>query len=89
MEVALVSEQSSVLERELGWLSALIETSLKLYFNRECKYGDVRDLLPPDLPDSLSAYAQTVRDHALSFEERAVLALALARICVPRCLTRS
>jgi len=86
MEVAPVSEQSSVLERELGWLSALIETSLKLYFNRECKYGDVRDLLPPDLPDSLSAYAQTVRDHALSFEERAVLALALAPHLRPQVL---
>ena len=80
-----MSEPSADLDRELHWLAALIETRLKLYFS-ECQYPEVRDLAPPDLSRSFSAYAQTVLEHSASFEERAILALALAPHLRPQVL---
>jgi len=86
MEMTMVSEQSVVLERELGWLAALVDTSLSLYFDRECRYSDVRDLVPPDISNSSSAYAQIVREHSMSFDERVILILALAPYVRPQLL---
>jgi ATPase family protein associated with various cellular activities (AAA) len=80
-----VSEISADLERELQWLSALIEARLRLYFS-ECRHKEVRDLPPPDLSRSSSAYSKAVRGHSISFEERAVLALALAPHLRPQVL---
>jgi hypothetical protein len=80
-----VSQQSADLERELQWLGALVETRLKLYFS-DCPHSDVRDVSPPNLSASSSAYGQTMRAHAASFEERATLALALAPHLRPQVL---
>ena len=82
----MVSEQSVVLERELGWLATLVDTSLSLYFDRECRYSDVRDLVPPDISNSSSAYGQIVREYSMSFDERAILILALAPYIRPQLL---
>ena len=79
-------EQSVALENELGWLGRLVETSIKLHFGRECLYADVREVAPPELACSPSAYAAMVRDHSMSFEERVVLALALAPHLRPQVL---
>jgi hypothetical protein len=81
-----VSDQSAVLERELGWLAELIDAALKLYFNRECRFREVHEIEPPDLFDARSAYAEMVREHSLSFEERAIVVLALAPHLRPQAL---
>lgn len=81
-----MSAESLALENELAWLATLVETSLKLYFNRECQYDDVREIEPPSLEDSPCAYAEAVRERSMSFEERAVLALALAPHLRPQVL---
>jgi ATPase family associated with various cellular activities (AAA) len=78
--------QSAVLERELSWLAALIDAALKLYFDRECAVGDVREINPPTLAPSPSTYGQMVHEHSMSFEERAVLILALATHLRPQVL---
>lgn len=80
-----MSEQSADLERELHWLSCLIEARLRLYFSQE-RAQEVDEVAPPDWSHSSSAYAQTVREHSLSFEERAILALALAPHLRPQVL---
>lgn len=80
-----VSEQASDLERELNWLGLLVEARLKLYFS-ERQHTQVREVTPPELLHSSSTYAQTVNRHSLSFEERAVLALALAPHLRPQIL---
>lgn len=82
----VVNEHCAVLERELGWLAALIEAGLKLYFKCECPVEDVREIKPPALAWSASHYAQMVLEHSMSFEERAVLALALAPHVRPQVL---
>jgi hypothetical protein len=81
-----VNEHSAVLEKELGWLAALIDAGLKLYFNCECPVRNVRDIAPPALAWSSSAYAQMALEHSMSFEERAVLALSLAPHLRPQVL---
>ena len=66
------------LEQELAWLSVLIETAIHLHLGNECRYRDVREVAPPDLGDLDQPYARRVRDEELSFDQRAILALALA-----------
>src|SRR5262245_22585588 len=86
MEVNSVTEHSAVLERELGWLASVIDAGLRLYFSCECELRDIREIEPPALAPSSSAYAQMVLEHSLSFEERAALALALAPHLRPQVL---
>lgn len=81
-----VSENAVVLERELQWLAMVIEASIQLYFGQECAYRDVREIAAPDLPDTASTYAHTLRAHAMSFEERLILILALAPHIRPQLL---
>ncbi|HEX5432934.1 MAG TPA: ATP-binding protein [Candidatus Angelobacter sp.] len=81
-----VSEHSTVLEREMGWLTTLIDAALKLYFSRECAFADIHEIEPPGVTSSASSYGQMVAEHSLSFEERAVLALALAPYLRPQIL---
>jgi hypothetical protein len=86
MEMNSMTEHSEVLERELAWLAAVVDASLRLYFNCECRFRDVREIEPPSLAPSSSAYAQMVLENSLSFEERAVLALSLAPHVRPQVL---
>lgn len=71
-------QNAAVIERELAWLSSLIETSIRLCFCNETMYRDVHEIAPPELTNGASLYAQTLRDYAISFDQRAILALALA-----------
>ena len=82
----MVSEHSSVLEQELNWLADMIAAALKLYFHCDCPFRDVREIAPPALAWSSSAYAQMVLENALSLEERTILALALAPHLRPQVL---
>lgn len=66
------------LERELAWLSVLIETAIHLHLGNECPYRDVREVTPPELVEDDEPYVRQVREAALSFDQRAILALALA-----------
>jgi len=81
-----LTDNAAALELELSWLSQLIDASIRLYFGQECEVGDVLDIAPPDLSGSASSYGQVVREHALSFEARAVLILALAPHVRPQLL---
>lgn len=74
------------LEREFAWVASIIDARIRLYFGQECAYKDVRDITPPDLTDDGSSYGQLVRRHALSFEQRFILVLALAPRLRPQLL---
>ena len=81
-----LSDNAAALELELAWLAQLIDASIRLYFGQECEVADVRDIAAPDLSHSSSSYAQVVREHAMSFEARVVLILALAPHVRPQLL---
>jgi hypothetical protein len=80
------ADNAGALNQELAWLSQLIDASIRLHFGQECACKDIRDIAPPDLARSTSAYAQLIRDSAMSFEQRAVLILALAPHLRPQVL---
>ena len=77
-----------VLERELQWLTRVIDLRFSLYFSRE-PVGDARslaDLPPPDHGDAPAAYARFLREHPLELPERLALALTLAPHLRPQLL---
>jgi hypothetical protein len=80
------ADNAAALNQELAWLSQLIDAGIRLHFGQVCACKDTRDITPPDLARSTSAYAQLVGDSAMSFEQRAVLILALAPHLRPQVL---
>ena len=80
------AQNAAVIEREMIWLSSLIETSIRLSFCNDCDYRDVHEIKPPELTNGASLYAQALRDHAMSFDQRAILTLALAPHVRPQVL---
>ncbi len=86
MEMKVHSDNAALLERELEWLSAVIDARIRLHFEQECDYADVREIPPPDLADPVCTYAQFLSAHHMSFDERLVLILALAPHIRPQIL---
>ena len=52
------------LEREVAWLTAVLEARISLYFEQPVKWSDVRQISPPDLVGASPATERTVRAHA-------------------------
>jgi hypothetical protein len=74
------------LERELDWLSRVLDARIRIHFGQDGTERDIRELAPPDLDGDPSAFARTLRDQSLNFDERLVLALALAPHIRPQAL---
>ena len=77
---------AAVLERELTWLAAIVDASIRLYFGQDCSVRDVREIAAPPLTAYPSPYARVVCECAMGFDERAILALALAPHVRPQLL---
>jgi hypothetical protein len=69
---------AGTLVRELAWFDAVLQARICLHFGQPCAVDDVRAIAPPSLQGDASPYAQLVRQHGLGFDQRLVLALALA-----------
>ena len=80
------SGNAVILERELQWLSSVIDAAIRIYLGNECPYRDVRDIAPPAWNEEPSLYAQFIHENNLSFDERVMLALALAPYVRPQVL---
>lgn len=84
--VNALTENARDLERDLEWFANILDTRLKLYFGKESPVASIFDILPPDLSDSKSPYAQFVQEHNLSVAERLVVLLALIPLVRPQLL---
>ncbi|MCO7226551.1 ATP-binding protein [Pleionea sp. CnH1-48] len=74
------------LERDLVWLSSIIEARLQDYFQKtECEFS-LDSLVAPDIEHPLSPYSLFLQEYGLSVEERLVLLLALAPHIKPQLL---
>ena len=82
----VLPDTAATLERELDWLSAVADTSIRLYFGQDCRYSDVRELAPPELDGDSSFYARFVSGHEMTFDERVILVLSLAPHIRPQLL---
>ncbi|HET6989721.1 MAG TPA: hypothetical protein VFJ43_00280, partial [Bacteroidia bacterium] len=70
-----IALNSATLEREIAWLSEVIDTRLKLHFGEECNYADIYELVPPEPLHQDSMYASLIRHYEFDFRERVVLML--------------
>ena len=77
---------SKTLEKELIWLKLVIETRFNLYFEQETSHKDVFEILPPNLDEDSSVYAEIIKYYKFSFSERLLIALTLAPHIRPRLL---
>lgn len=79
---ATTTQKANDLERELAWLSRILDVRFALYFCQETEYTSIYEITPPDLTDSQSAYRNFVRRYSLDFDERiAVLLAAVPHLC--------
>jgi hypothetical protein len=69
---------AATLERELAWFNAVLQTRISLHFGQPSEHTGIADIVPPELADDGSPYAQLVHEHGMGFDERLVLMLALA-----------
>lgn len=91
MEKLMTSEvtlqhNAAVLENEMTWLSAVLDTRFRLYFRQESSYGDITDLPPPRYRAGSSPYSDVVMEENLSYDERVTLLIALAPLVRPQLL---
>jgi hypothetical protein len=81
-----LAHNAAALEEELAWLSALVDASIRLYFGQTCRVGDVHEIAPPAVGLHAATYAGVVAEHEMTFDERAILALALVPHVRPQLL---
>lgn len=81
-----IQQNARDLEQELAWFSRVLDTRFKLYFGQEAEHGDVFEIIPPDLNESNSPYAQFIRHYQLSFTERSAVILSLVPHIRPQLL---
>lgn len=68
---------AAFLEKEIAWFSTVLETRISLYFEQDCPYHSIYELVPPAVEGDASEYAKLVRKYDIDFDERIVLILAL------------
>jgi len=76
-EMSSAELNAATLESEIDWFNRVLEAAIKLYFEQEREHDDIREITPPDLAEDNSEYARLVKQHAMDFNERMVLVLAM------------
>lgn len=74
------------LSNELDWLAEVISLRFAIYFKQGEVDGEIYAIRPPDLSLDASVYAKVVKNLDLKFEERLIIALALAPHVRPQLL---
>ena len=76
-EMSRAQQNALTLEVELDWFNRVLETVIKNYFEQSSEYAEVIEITPPDISQDDSEFAQLIRQHSMSFNERLILILAL------------
>lgn len=82
---AVAADPAALLEAELQWLDRVLQARLCLHFGQPCEVADVRELAPPPVGGD-SAAARLLGQPGWGFDERLLLALALAPHLRPQLL---
>lgn len=81
------TEHSAItLSREMDWLTDLLNRRFQNYFNSETRLSSIYTLSPPAVGNGKSEYAHFIKENRLTFEERFLLAMALAPHVKPELL---
>ena len=86
VEKTKIAANAADIDREIAWFREILKTRSLLNAGKETGVKSVYDILPPQLNDSKSAFADFVNSHQLDFEERFLLALALVPHVKPELL---
>lgn len=71
-------DNEGFIARELQWLSKVLDTRFKLYFNNPCDYSDISEIAPPKIKKNSGTYSDFISKNGLNAEERIALILAMA-----------
>jgi hypothetical protein len=77
---------AGALERELAWFDEVLQARISLHFEQPCAYAGAEQIVPPDLSQDRSDYAQLVQECHLGWRERLLLVLALVPHLRPQAL---
>ncbi len=77
---------AQALHRDFEWFSQVVNTRLKLAFQKDCEYSSIYDIAPPEIDQKSSAYADFITYYQLTVEERIILLLSLAPHVAPQLL---
>lgn len=83
MVTSTIQHNAPVLDAELAWLSKLFQIRIRSILDSEYSIYEVIDVNPPYLKDSETHYGQLVANYNLTWQERLILALALASRIIP------
>ena len=86
MEMSTLHKNTVALEKELGWLSTVIDTRFKLYFKHPCEFEDIGQVPMPEHREKDSSYGFLVQHYQMGLVERLTLILALAPHIKPEIL---
>jgi hypothetical protein len=79
-------QNAMILNKELSWFEAIINTRLELYFGHESAYASIWDIAVPVYEDSEGSYAAFIKKHNCTPQERLLLMLVLAPHIKPQAL---
>jgi hypothetical protein len=77
---------ASILNRELDWFNRVLETRLKLHFDKDSEYASPLEIAPPAYENSGSFYERFLQYYELDIAERIVLILSLIPHIQPQLL---
>jgi DNA polymerase III delta prime subunit len=86
MDLKPLKANADALVREMQWLALVIDTQMKLYFSQDSEYKEIYDIPLPELSADNSVYGNIVGYYHMTFDERVILALALAPHIQPHLL---
>lgn len=81
-----LSANAAFLERELQWVTDLIETRINLYFGQESQWAEIAEVPQPPVDDDPSMYATFLCHYEMGSMERLAVILSLLPCLRPQLL---
>ncbi|NOQ72219.1 MAG: AAA family ATPase [Crocinitomix sp.] len=77
---------ANALSKEMDWLAEVLDCRFQNYFKNEGKFDSIRDVKPLAFRNHKSKFAEFIKTYDLSFDERVLVAMALAPHVKPELL---
>jgi hypothetical protein len=84
--IDILKENIDAVKQEFKWFEEVLSVRFKLYFEQECSYKSIWQVVPPEYKDNNSYYAKFITYYQCTIPERLVLMLALAPHIQPQAL---
>lgn len=85
MDMSLIENNATTLRNQMQWLATVIDTRIKLYWQRDCEFKSIDEIPVPEADDA-SLFSSIAKHYQMGFAERLVLLMALAPHIQPHLL---